>query len=77
MILSILNAIAAIPQIVGYLEQFAAVVTAWYVQRQNTQTKSAIVDAIALDVNAKTDQDRYDAMDALQKALDRGRYISS
>lgn len=77
MILSILNAIAAIPQIVGYLEQFAAVVTAWYVQRQNTQIKSDIVDAIALDVNAKTDQDRYDAMDALQKALNRGRYISS
>ena len=73
MIVSILNALTAIPQILGYVEAFAAAVTGWYVQRQKAETLSKIADAAALAARAQTDQDRYAAAQAWQVALARPR----
>jgi PIN domain nuclease of toxin-antitoxin system len=73
---SLLNALAAIPKIVGYVEQFAAAVTDWYVKRQTAQTLSMIADAAALGARAKTQKDRLDADKAWKAALSRDRYIS-
>ena len=42
LVLGILNALVAIPKIAGYVEQIAAWITSWYVQRCNAQTQAAI-----------------------------------
>ena len=73
---AILSALAAIPSILGYVESFAGAVTLWWVQRQKAETLSAIADAAALASRANTDDDRYKAADAWQKALGRDRFIS-
>lgn len=69
MILAILNAIAAIPALLGYVEKFAAQVTLWWVQRQKAEVLAAIADAAALQAKAETDADRYKASDAWHAAL--------
>lgn len=75
--LAILNAISAIPKIAGYVEQFAAAVVGWYVSRQKAATLSAIADAAALSAHAQTDEDRYNAAAAWQKALSSPRITNS
>lgn len=77
MVLAILNALAAIPAILGYVESFAAVVTLWYCQRQTNETLTEIADAAALAANAKTDSDKFAAADAWAKALSRPRVTPS
>lgn len=77
MISQVLTAIAAIPQIMGYVEAFAAAVTNWYVQRQKSETLSKIADAAALAAHAQTDEDRYAAAKAWQDALSRPRYTGT
>lgn len=76
-ILAVLNAISAIPKIAGYVEQLAAAMTTWYVQRQTAQNKQAIIDALALDLHAQSDEDRYAAAKAWQDALSRPRVSNS
>lgn len=66
---SILSALAAIPQILGYIESFAGAVTLWYVQRQTAANLAAIADAAALAAKAQTDADRYAAAAAWRTAL--------
>jgi hypothetical protein len=73
MIVSILNALAAIPSILGYVEAFAQTVTLWYCQRARSQTLSAISDAAALAAKASTDEERYAAAQAWRDALSRPR----
>lgn len=73
MIGSILSALAAIPQILGYVETFAGAVTAWYIERQKSETLSLIADAAALAARAQTDDDRYKAAEAWRVALSRPR----
>jgi hypothetical protein len=73
MVITILNALIAIPKIVGYVEQFASQVTLWWVQRQTTATLSQIADAAALAAHAQTDGDRYAASQAWEKALSNPR----
>lgn len=70
---AILSALAALPQILGYVEAFAAAVTLWYCQRAQNQTLMAISDAAALASRAKTQEDRYAAALAWKNALSRPR----
>lgn len=72
----ILNALVAIPKIAGIVEGICTSIVAWYIQNRTTQTLSQISDAIALTASAQTDQDRLNAMAALQKALSNTRIIS-
>ena len=74
---TILSALAALPQILGYVESFASAVTLWFVQRQNNETLSAIADAAALASKATDDASRYAAAQAWQSALSRARSTSS
>lgn len=73
MLVSILNAITAIPQIAGYVESAIQQIVLWWVQRQQSQTLSEIADAAALASHAQTDADRYAAAQAWQSAIARGR----
>jgi hypothetical protein len=66
---SILTALAAIPQIVGYLESFASAVSLWYISRQTTANLAAIANAADLAATAKTDEERYAAALAWKNAL--------
>lgn len=73
MIMTILSALAAIPSILGYVESFCSQVITWYIQRQTNETLSQIADAASLGAHAKTDEDRYAAAAAWQKALSNSR----
>jgi hypothetical protein len=73
---AVLSALAAIPAIFGYVQSFVAQVMVWYIQNANNQTLSAIADAAALASRAKTDEERYAAAEAWQKALSRPRVSS-
>jgi hypothetical protein len=69
----ILNALVAIPQIVGLVESFASAVVSWYCQRANAETLSAISDAADLSANAKTEADYAAASEAWNAALNRSK----
>lgn len=77
MILTVLNALIAIPQIAGYVESAIQGVIVWYVQRQGSETQQAIADAAALGARAQSDADRYAAAEAWQKALSRPRVTAA
>jgi hypothetical protein len=77
MVLTILNALIAIPKIAGYIEAFAAAVTNWYVQRQTSQTLAAIANAADLAASAQTQEQRYAAAQAWETALSRPRVTNS
>lgn len=74
---AILSALAAIPQILGYVESFAGAVVLWYCQRATNQTLQAIADAASLAAHAKNDQDRYAAAQAWKTALSAPRVTQS
>lgn len=70
---SLFTALANIKVIGGYLEDFAAAVTMWWVQRQKTETLALVADAAALGAKAENDEERYKATDAWALALKRPR----
>lgn len=73
MISTILNALVAIPKILGFVEDFASAVTLWYCQRAQASTLKDIADAAALGARAQSDEDRYKAAAAWQAALSKPR----
>lgn len=75
--LAILSAISAIPKIGAMIENFVTQLTNWWVQRQNSATLAQIADACNVSINAKTDEDRYAAAAAWQKAFSNPRVSSS
>lgn len=76
-IATILNALAAIPALINFVESTAAAITSWWVARQTTATLTLIADAAALAANASTDADRMAAAVAWQKALSQPRVTAS
>lgn len=72
-LLAIFTALANIKAIAGYCEEFAGALALWYIQRQKTETLAQIADAAAMAARAETDEDRYAAAAAWQKALSRPR----
>jgi len=72
-VVALLNALVAIPKIVGMVEGIVAQVVAWYVARQTSATLAAIADAAALSARAQTDEDRYQAAAKWHDALSRPR----
>lgn len=65
----LLDALVAIPKIAGYIESLVAAITFWYVNRQNGKALAAIADAAAFAGRAKTQEDRYAALDKWRAAL--------
>lgn len=74
-VLSILNALAAIPSIFSYVESFAATVMTWYINNAKNADFKAIADASNLQASAKSVDDRLAASDAWQAALAKSRYV--
>lgn len=72
-VMAVLSALAAIPKIAGYVEQFASWIVAWYVGRQKAEMLTAIANAAAIAANAKTDKDRIDAAIRWRDVLSRPR----
>lgn len=72
---TLFNALAAIPTLINAVESFAGAVASWYIARQKAQTLSMIMDSTALLAQAQSDPERFTAIEALQKALSRTRYI--
>ena len=71
--ISLLNALAAFPMLLGYIRDFALGVTTWYLQGSTKKTLSMISSAAALSSKAKTKEERYEAIAAWRDALSRGR----
>lgn len=69
----LLNALVAVPKLVGYVESAVSAVVAWYVGRQQASTLAAIADAAAFAARAKSDEDRYAAAQKWRDALSRPR----
>jgi hypothetical protein len=76
-ILAALNAIAAIPQLLGLLESACAQITLWYVQRANNETLGKIADAASASAAAQTTDDRLAAANLWRIALSRNRVTPS
>lgn len=72
-LLALLNALAAIPKIAGYLEQIAGAFMLWYIDRQTRSTLEDIVNAAAFSARAQTKEDRGKALDLWRLALSRKR----
>jgi hypothetical protein len=72
---SIFNALAVIPQLLGWLQSFAAGVVLWYVQSANNDTLKEIADAAALASRANSKEDRLAALHAWRTALARPRIL--
>ena len=72
-VITVLNALAAIPAILGYVESFASAVTLWFCQRATNETLTAISTAADLAASATTDAERFAAAAAWQKALSTSR----
>lgn len=77
MITTILNALIAIPALVGYVESAVSAIVLWYCQRQTNKTLQAISDAAALAARATTDDERYAAAQAWETALSAPRITPS
>ena len=60
-VIALLNALAALPAIAKYVEQFCMTVMGWWVARQNAETAGAIANAAAMQAHAQTEGDRYAA----------------
>jgi hypothetical protein len=68
-LISLFNALAAIPKIAGYVDSFAGAVVLWWIQRQKKESMAAIADAAALAARANTPEEMYAATDAWHRAL--------
>lgn len=73
LVVAILNAIAALPPLVGYLDKFCQAVVGWWVGRQQAAVLRDIADAAALGARAKTDEERYLAAEKWKAALSKPR----
>jgi hypothetical protein len=76
LVLAILNALIAIPQIAGYINTLVQGIIAWYVNGQTNNTLAAIADAAAFAAQAKTAEDRYAAAAKWKSALSSARYTN-
>ena len=72
-VLAVLNALAAIPSIVGYVEKFCAAVVGWWIERQKKDALAAIADAAAAGARASTQEERLHAAELWRTALSKPR----
>ncbi len=77
LIIAILDALVAIPKIADMVMGAVSAVVGWWVTKQTNDTLSAISHAAALAARAQTDEQRYEAAAAWQKALSRPRISAS
>jgi hypothetical protein len=73
-LMSLLNAVAAVPALAKYADEFAAGVFLWYVKRQNKESSIKIADAAAFAARSETQEDRLKASAMWETAIKRPRY---
>lgn len=74
-LIPLLNAIAAIPVLVNYLNQAVQTIIVWYVGKQKQDTLAQIADAAAWSARANSDDERYAAAQKWREALSRPRSV--
>jgi hypothetical protein len=72
-IVAFLNALAAIPKILSFVEWVAQGVSYWYIQRQTASTLQEISDAAAFSARATNQTERLAALARWRTALSRPR----
>ena len=77
MIVTILNALIAIPKIADLVMSAVSQIVSWYVQKQTSDTLAAISDAAAFAARAQTDDDRMQAAQKWRDALSNPRWTNS
>ena len=75
LVTGLLNALAALPAIAGYVERFCSAVVAWWVARQKAEVLASIADAAAFAARANTQEERYAAAAKWQVALSKPRAL--
>jgi len=73
MILAILNALAALPSLFGYIQSFCAQCALWYVQSCNNSVLAAVADAAAASARANNKEERDAALDLWRTAMSKPR----
>lgn len=74
MIVTILEALIAIPKIGAMVIDLCSEVSAWWLSRQKAETCHAIIDAAAASAKSVTKEDRLAALEKWRSALSRPRY---
>ncbi len=74
--IAILDAIAAVPAFLSYVEKFCSAVSVWYIQHCTAGTLSLIADAANLQMKATNREERFASTDVWQQALKRDRMVS-
>lgn len=72
-VIIILEAIIAIPKIGAMIENWAGLLSMWWLSRQTEKTKEAIYEAAKEGAQAVTKEDRIEALKKWQAALSRPR----
>lgn len=72
-LVAVLNAIAALPAIAGYLEKFCQVVIGWWVAKQHNEVLAGISDAAAFAAHASNEGERLIAAQKWKDALSKPR----
>jgi hypothetical protein len=70
---ALLGALAAIPALAGYVEKFAAWVTAWYIGNSKSDVNAALANAASIASHAESQDDRIKAAQAWVSALSKPR----
>lgn len=76
MIITILEALIALPKIGSLVMAICAQISRWWIGKQKTDTLELINEAMIATMRAQTDEDRYKAAEAWQLALSRSRISS-
>lgn len=74
-VVSLLNALVAIPKIADLVMSIVETISNWYIAKADVETNKLILDAASLAVKAHNKEDRDKALDAWKIALSRTRYI--
>lgn len=74
MIIKILDFLVSIPAMVKTIDKWASQIASWWISRQNKETFKKISEAAANADEAKTKEDRINAVKKWKEVLSRPRY---
>jgi hypothetical protein len=76
MIITILEALIALPKIGSLIMAICGQISQWWISKQKKDTLELLNEAMIATMRAQTDEDRYKAAEAWQLALSRSRISS-
>ena len=76
MIITILEALIALPKIGSFIMAICGQISQWWISKQKADTLELLNEAMIATIRAQTDEDRYKAAEAWQLALSRSRISS-